>query len=175
LEELVRWSARLHDFGKLQAAWQQWAEAYERARDAAYVHKELLAHTNYDSNLPDDRACERSVRPGRPGHAAASAWYGCQLLPEWAATEKAAVLAAVLSHHGGWCLDDVGHLDPRWNGAWRGAPSVMDAPAPLERDRLARGLMPPGRRFFEWWPLASYLMRTLRLSDWRATEDGTKG
>ena len=174
LEELVQWSANLHDLGKLQAKWQRWAESYERARDAAYEHKQLLAHTNYDSNSPEDRACEKSVRPGRPGHAAASAWYGCRLLPEWAATEKAAVLAAVLSHHGGWSLDDIGPLDPRWDDAWPGTARAMDPPTPLERERMANGLMPTDRRFFDWWPLAAYLMRTLRLSDWRATEDGSR-
>ena len=175
LEELVRWSANLHDLGKLQATWQRWAEAYERARDAAYEHKELLAHTNYDSNLPEDRACEKSVRPCRPGHAAASTWYGYQLLPEWAAIEKTAVLAAVLSHHGGWSLDDIGPLDPRWDDAWSGKARAMDPPTPTERGNMAKGLMPTNRRFFDWWPLASYLMRTLRLSDWRATEDNTRG
>jgi len=175
LEELLRWSANLHDLGKLQATWQRWAEAYERARDAAYEHKEMLAHTNYDSNLPEDRACEKSVRPSRPGHAAASAWYGYQLLPEWAAVEKTAVLAAVLSHHGGWSLDHIGPLDPRWNDAWSGTVRAMYPPTPTERDNMAKGLMPTNRRFFDWWPLAAYLMRTLRLSDWRATEDNTRG
>ena len=94
---------------------------------------------------------------------------------EWAAIEKTAVLAAVLSHHGGWSLDDIGHLDPRWNDAWSGKARAMAPPTPTERRSMARGLMPTNRRFLDWWPLASYLMRTLRLSDWRATEDNTKG
>jgi hypothetical protein len=51
----------------------------------------------------------------------------------------------------------------------------MAPPTPTERGSMARGLMPTNRRFLDWWPLASYLMRTLRLSDWRATEDNTKG
>jgi hypothetical protein len=43
LGELVDWSALLHDLGKLQAQWQAWAEAAQRARDDSYIHSELLA------------------------------------------------------------------------------------------------------------------------------------
>lgn len=89
--------------------------------------------------------------------------------------EKAAVLAAVLSHHGGWGLDNIGKLDPRWHEAWNAEAPKLNPPTPTERDSLARGLMPSNRQFSEWWPLASYLMRTLRLSDQRATEDNTNG
>jgi hypothetical protein len=172
---LVRWSAILHDLGKLQASWQDWAERYEKARDASYEHKELLAHTNYDSNSVEDRAWEKSVQPRRPPHAAASAWYGWRLLPGFDAVKTTAVLAAVLSHHGGWSLDNIGVLDPRWHEAWFGEAPRLNLPTPSERDSLAMGLMPTGRRFVDWWPLASYLMRTLRLSDQRATADNTNG
>jgi len=175
LEELVRWSAILHDLGKLQACWQDWAECYERARDGSYEHKELLAHTSYDSSSAEDRELEKSVQPRRPPHSAASAWYGCYLLPEWTALEKAAVLAAILSHHGGWSLDNIGALDPRWSQAWGAKVPRLNLPKPSERDQLARGMMPTDSRFLRWWPLASYLMRTLRLSDQRATEDNTNG
>jgi hypothetical protein len=104
-------------------------------------------------------------------------------LPEWTAVEKMAVLAAVVSHHGGWSLEGIGVLDPRWFGAcdpqWFGASGVpaplIGPPLPSERDNLTRNMMPSESRFLRWWPLASYLMRTLRLSDWRATEDGTRG
>jgi CRISPR-associated endonuclease/helicase Cas3 len=175
LEELVRWSAILHDLGKLQACWQDWAERYEKARDASYEHNELLAHTNYDSSSAEDRALEKSVEPCRPPHSAASAWYGYHLLPKWTAVKKVAVLAAVLSHHGGWSLDNIGVLDRRWSGAWGTTVPRLNPPTPSERDLLARGMMPTDSRFLRWWPLASYLMRTLRLSDQRATEDNTNG
>jgi CRISPR-associated endonuclease/helicase Cas3 len=175
LEALVRWSAILHDLGKLQASWQDWAERYEKARDASYVHTALLAHTDYDSNSAEDRALEKSVQPRRPPHSAASAWYGFHLLPEWTIVEKAAVLSAVLSHHGGWSLDNIGILDPRWSLAWGTEVPRLNPPTPRERDGLARGIMPADSRFFRWWPVASYLMRTLRLSDRRATEDNTNG
>ena len=175
LEELVRWSAILHDLGKLQASWQDWAERYEKARDASYEHKELLAHTNYDSNSAEDRAREKSVQPRRPPHAAASTWYGWRLLSGFDAVKTTAVLAAVLSHHGGWSLDNIGGLDSRWHEAWFGEAPRLNPPTPSERDSLAMGLIPTGRRFVDWWPLAAYLMRTLRLSDQRATADNTNG
>ncbi|HTX75563.1 MAG TPA: hypothetical protein VMD29_05095 [Terracidiphilus sp.] len=85
------------------------------------------------------------------------------------------MLAAVLSHHGGWGLDSIGVLDPRWNEAWGTKVPSLRPPKPSERDHLARGMMPTDSRFLKWWPLASYLMRTLRLSDQRATEDNTNG
>jgi CRISPR-associated endonuclease/helicase Cas3 len=175
LRDLVRWSAILHDLGKLQQAWQDWAERYETVRDPAYRHTELLAHTNYDSNSPEDRALENSVQPRRPPHAAASAWYGYHLLPDWPRAQKAAVLSAVLSHHGGWSLDNIGNLDARWHRAWNGDAPKLRPPTPTERDSLTKGLIPSNRQFSEWWPLAAYLMRTLRLSDQRATEDNTSG
>ncbi len=177
LEENVRWSALLHDLGKLQGSWQDWAERYERARDPTYVHEVLVAHTNFDYNSPEDRALEKSVQPRRPPHAAASTWYGYALLPDLDGVRIAAVLAAVLSHHGGWSLDRIEGLHVRCNEAGFVKPvGKLKPPTPSERDSLAAGLMPTdGRRFAGWWPLASYLMRTLRLSDQRATEDNTNG
>jgi CRISPR-associated endonuclease Cas3-HD len=175
LMELVRWSALLHDLGKLQKRWQEWAEQCERARDPGYKHAELLAHTNYDSSSAEDRAVERSVQPRRPKHSAASTWYGYNLLPQWTLAQKTAVLAAVLSHHGGWSLNDIEALHPRWQEAWNREAPRLRPPTPAQRDSLAKGLMPADRRFYDWWSLAGYLMRTLRLSDQRATEDTTYG
>jgi CRISPR-associated endonuclease/helicase Cas3 len=182
LTELVGWTAILHDAGKLQKRWQEWAEAAQRARDAAYRHTELLAHTDFDAGDPADRAAARVIRPPRPHHSTAGAFYGCRILERAGSSlppvARAACVAAVLSHHGGWAEREVWPLDPRWK----------DPVKAIRKELASLDLAPPSPagvirllhtelssicldEFAAWWPLASYLTRTLRLSDQMATEE----
>lgn len=183
LPELLDWSAALHDLGKLQAQWQEWAEAAQRARDPLYRHTELLAHTDFDSGNANDRALARTIRPARPHHSAASAYYGFRVLeqvePAVPLIAKAACISAVLGHHGGWAEDTVLQLHPRWEQDFRKVqPSVervaIPAPQVSAVRQLWTGLSSIKLQFAVWWPLAAYLTRTLRLSDQLATEEGSQ-
>jgi len=183
LPKLVDWSAALHDLGKLQEQWQAWAEAAQRARDPLYRHSELLAHTDFDSSNPNDRALSRTMRPARPHHSAASAYYGFRLLentePDLSLIARTACISAVLGHHGGWAEDTILQLHPRWGQDFENVQSsnkkvMLQTPSVATVRRLWTSVSSIKLEFPGWWPLAAYLMRTLRLSDQLATEEGSQ-
>ena len=198
IAEAVRACALLHDLGKLQDSWQQWAEAAQKARDPRYQHKTLLAHTDFDPENPEDREQERALGLRRPPHAAAGAYYGVPLAavlleghvtPDVRDRLASACAAAILAHHGGWIPS------PQRTGQDLGIsrlhPGSREALAESVGKELNIGVLgklesqDDRRRFMErwlepttaadnfgaWWPVAAYLTRTLRLSDQRATSE----
>ncbi len=189
----------LHDLGKLQARWQQWAEAIRRSNDPSYKIATPLAHTDFDPDDPADRERERSLPVHRPPHATSSAYWSLAAIegalaaiPEGLRGEIAsACLAAVLSHHGAFVPKtpglDLGTL-PLIQG-WEkfaeqatGCRLDQDTVAELAKYRDKRGLLTAcldvttsRGNLGNWWPLVAYLMRTLRLSDQRATSEWACG
>jgi CRISPR-associated endonuclease/helicase Cas3 len=189
--------AILHDLGKLQDGWQRWAEAAMRAARPSYVYESPLAHTEFDPSERRDRQRENEISKTtpRPAHAPASAFYGraiiaqliTQIPEEIRAEVASACLAAVLAHHGGWLPDNRGpglgiqKLVRGWEPLLA---ELLGTHLDTERFvRLSREADRRGRlsKFFsatlgpdelgQWWPLVSYLTRTLRLSDQRATAE----
>jgi CRISPR-associated endonuclease/helicase Cas3 len=187
--------ALLHDLGKLQEDWQCWAEAAQRARNPEYEHITALAHTDFDPEKPEDRHLERTLGVRRPRHAPASALYGGALLarmlasiPDAKRTHVAsACAAAILAHHGGWLPEgiDLGtsRLWPGWEQplsdalGWAPDRSLMERLQARTDKRgaaeLLLGATTGPDNLLEWWPLVAYLTRTLRLSDQRATAEGS--
>ncbi len=183
----------LHDLGKLQRRWQDWAEAWQRAQDPAYQQVQALAHTDYDPDNPADRARKRGFQPQRGPHAAQGAYLAQAVLLGAVQTEEqeivvSACLAAILAHHGGWLPTDrdlgLGGLWREWEADLRRAQINGDTPAAVrelcsEPDR--RSLLEDNLKLatapdvlLDNWPLVAYLVRTLRLADQRATaEAGT--
>lgn len=183
----------LHDVGKLQRGWQAWAERAQQSINAAYVHRRPLAHTDFNRENPQDRERERLVNQQgrRPPHAAASAWYSTRAVvsllrqaSEPSRELRAACLAAMLSHHGGWIArsagDDLGvqELVGEANAALAEA-TRLDGIEPLARPRSSGSAAATLKKLLEpvadpdtwsdWAPVVAYLTRTLRLADQRAT------
>jgi CRISPR-associated endonuclease/helicase Cas3 len=180
LARSVHWSSLFHDLGKLQDQWQRWAEAYQSRKEPGYCHDEALAHTTYNFVSHEDRALERETRPTRPPHAAAGAYYA-SMLPvlnaKLAAEEQMAVLVSILSHHGGWWSSrtEVGPLHVLGAVTLQklGFPKTkIAAPSYVQsrrfQDRLEQLF---DDRFEINWPLTAYLVRVLRLSDRKATDE----
>jgi CRISPR-associated endonuclease/helicase Cas3 len=185
----------LHDLGKLQVRWQEWAERYQKQRESSYVMLGPLAHTDFDYDSVDDRARARSLGVSRPPHAAASALYGLAVLgnalsdiPKACRPEVAsACAAAILAHHGSFVPKGFGidlgilPLVDNWSNDFSQLGGHMpDASAftrlvawPDKRGLLNRSVnLTTGLDALErWWPLVAYLMRTLRLADQRATSE----
>ncbi len=187
--EAVLACALLHDLGKLQEGWQRWAEAAQQAKDPTYRHSNALAHTDFNPEDQEDRDRERHLGVRRPPHAPASAYYGraflARLLPavpdDHRAYVASACTAAVLAHHGGWWSRDVDLNPPK---LWRGWEAVVSKTLGWVPDQSAlaglRGysvekmlaITTSADHLAESWPLVGYLIRTLRLSDQRATAEG---
>jgi len=126
----------------------------------------------------------------RPPHAPASAYYGrvfiVQLLPSVPEGQRAyvasACIAAILAHHGGWWPEYVEQnpppLWPGWETAVADAlsfesdPKILSSLRNYSVEKLLKGTT-SADSVIDWWPLVAYLTRTLRLSDQRATAEGT--
>jgi CRISPR-associated endonuclease/helicase Cas3 len=195
LRAAARACGLLHDLGKLQSRWQQWAGAWQSSRNPDYEFSAPLAHTDFNPDSEADRLRQRSLDVRRPSHAAASAYYSCSLLasaldgiPEELLGEIAsACVATIIAHHGAFIPKtpniDLGilALSNDWEqivAECAGCTPNREIVGCLLSERDRRGYleqfleMTTGRGNLErWWPLVSYLTRTLRLSDQRATSE----
>jgi CRISPR-associated endonuclease/helicase Cas3 len=200
---MVRSAARacalLHDLGKLQTGWQDWAEAYQRKKVPGYQHVTPLAHTDFDSNNEEDWLLQRNLGIRRPPHSAASAYYGVLVVAKLLGVDfplgvrdqiSSACAAAILAHHGGWLPpaatsgQSVGVLPlcAQSNEAISqllGKSTELKMITKLEskgnkRAFVEKWLEPSTHadNLCQWWPMVSFLTRTLRLSDRRATSEG---
>lgn len=189
LMEAVVACGHLHDLGKLQDGWQRWAEEIQRTSDEQYQHSAALAHTDFGPDRSDGygRGPKPAVR--RPPHAPASAYYGrafvAHMLPSVPDSGRlhvaSACMAAVLAHHGGWWPGGMETDPPRLWPAWETAAKAVigwapdrEALASLRKYRVEQLLevTTDPDKLEQWWPLVSFLTRTLRLSDQRAMAEG---
>lgn len=159
-------AAQHHDLGKLQTSWDTWAERYQRQLDPGYVHECSLAHTDFNPRNDEHQRAQR-MSGHRPPHAAASAFFAASLLREAGVPpeEQIPVLAAIISHHGGW-FQPARRIDPL------SAHFVRPAPTANDREKFGRFI---GRlfddQFEEYWPIAAIVMAYLRRADQKATEE----
>jgi len=174
----------LHDLGKLQDAWQGWAEAAQKSKDPDYLHAVPLAHTDFDRDNRDDVERERSLGINRPQHAAASCYYGAgiigRMLPQVPGRRElaSAILAAVVAHHGGWWRSnfEAPAMWPDWTvyaaevlGHEIDTNDFGRLQTQAVTDLLDASTGPDS--LSDYWPLVAYLTRTLRLADQRATAE----
>jgi len=172
LSEAVRACALLHDLGKLQYGWQQWAEAAQRVQSATYQHTVPLAHTDFDPEKREDRERERSLGIRRPAHAPASTYYGRAFLVRLLATTPeaqrayvaSACAAAVLAHHGGWWPTDMELNPPKLWPGWETALTQTLGWTAGTKDLVNLQKYTVGKllsattgveNLMEWWPLVA--------------------
>jgi CRISPR-associated endonuclease Cas3-HD len=195
LRLLVRICGLLHDLGKLQTGWQQWAESYQKQKYPDYKMPGALAHTDFDYDNAADRECARFLGVSRPPHACASAFFCLSVLEkafdsipaDIRPSVASACVAAIISHHGAFLPTqggiDIGILPLIANHSNELAP-ILDTPVDpalvrsLANLKDKRGLLSAYLKaatdhdaLENWWPLVAYLMRNLRLSDQRATSE----
>jgi CRISPR-associated endonuclease/helicase Cas3 len=179
LDRLARRIIALHDLGKLDERWQEWAHRWQdevgdiRGEDLSIPDRYMAAHTDYDGQNEAEAALSRRLRRMKPNHAAESAQAALNYL--WGQTNDQgltrAALTAITRHHGAGSSGR--HGDFRAHPSARAAlGEVLDDVESVEwafpAGTLARHMVRPKRQ----GELLAYLLlvRTLRLADQRSQQ-----
>lgn len=188
LEKAVRLVMALHDVGKLDVRWQDWAAEYQKAIGEG-PPPYLVAHTHYEPSNPEHARALRDTRKHKPRtHAGEGAMAAARILWEaldgktWPGLYRAAV-TAIARHHSpqlweagpyrlhpqatdvvGEALATVG--EEEWRAWAKGLICVQQAP------NLEKRLLPaPPEGSWSWWFLYFTLVRILRLCDGMSQEE----
>ena len=183
-DRLARLSIALHDLGKLDARWQEWAHRWQeevgmlREENLTIPDDYLAAHTDFDEQNEEEKALSRKLRRMKPNHAAESAAAAMDWLLEQAGDQALAraALTAILRHHSAGASGRHGPFRAH-AAATRAlmealAQSGLEAAEPagirwtLSEGELARRLIRP-KRERELLPYL-FLVRMLRLADQRS-------
>lgn len=104
-EQLIILMIILHDFGKLNNQWQKPMREYQSKKENIALNDftDVLAHTDYDSNNPNDIALEKECNlKSRGGHAGVGAFIAETVIQELfeSADITYATSMAIARHHG---------------------------------------------------------------------------
>jgi len=108
LDRAIRLMFAVHDLGKLDQKWQEWAHNWQarvcelRGTDRYIPESYMAAHTDFDSTNLIERKESGKIRPERPYHAAESARAGSDLLQAIAGDcthLHVALMTAIVCHH----------------------------------------------------------------------------
>ncbi len=183
LERAVRLVLVLHDLGKLDRRWQDWAARYQEAIGEGRPPF-LVAHTHYEKGHPDHERARRQVKGKPRTHAGEGAYAALRLLGEALEVQRSqeakialwkAAVTAIARHHSPYLTDAEPYvLDPRaqetvatalegagLEGRW--ATRLIDRP-PNNAPNLERRLLSPDDPSLVWL-LYFLLVRVLRLTD----------
>ena len=106
LDKAIRLVIAVHDLGKLDVKWQNWAHRWQEKVSALRDENLILpadylaGHTDYDDQVETERGANRQMRYMRPSHAAESAYAAM----EWLRNDlnlplACAALTAIVRHH----------------------------------------------------------------------------
>lgn len=185
LDRLVRLVIAVHDLGKLDARWQEWAHHWQeevsllRGEDLSIPDHYLAAHTDYNEHDAAEESLNRKLRRMRPNHAAESAAVAMDWLLDQAGDQALArvALTTIVRHHSAGVNGQYGtfHAHPAaasalaevLTAAGIGGTSAENIRWDLpEGGALSRRLIRP-RRESELLPYL-LLARALRLADQRS-------
>ncbi|MBW2137902.1 MAG: CRISPR-associated helicase Cas3' [Deltaproteobacteria bacterium] len=179
LDRLARWVIALHDVGKLDVKWQDWAYRWQeevsklRGQDLHVPANYLAAHTDYDEQSEAEQALNRKLSQMRPNHAAAGAAAAMGWLLDRAADPALAraALTAVARHHSAGANGRHGPFcaHPAARTALQKALGDVDVEGiswEIQQGELSRRLIRP-RRDAELLPYL-FLVRVVRMADQRA-------
>lgn len=128
LDRAIRLMFAVHDLGKLDRVWQEWAHSWQeqvsklRYLDRTIPATYMAAHTDYDSMDASERQAQFHIHPKRPNHAAESTQAGKHLIDALAGNCDAlyvAMATAIICHHSAHFRHD--------HGAWHPDPAAKDA------------------------------------------------
>lgn len=175
--ELIKFTICLHDYGKLNAAWQKPMLDFQRKKLNDDSYFEVIAHTDYNENTDMElsKTCKIKQKPPHAGIGAFQAYY---ILEEIYGKEIARIVGcAILKHHGiktgefktfsisKECLSEAEKII-----------KDIDFDCKLiQRDRgeTLHYIIPPKGKDKEWMTYLIFV-RILRLCDQKATESKDK-
>lgn len=185
LERAIRLALALHDVGKLDKRWQDWAARYqERIGEGKPLF--LVAHTHWEQNNPLHRQAQGEVKGKPKTHAGEGAMASARILFE-ALDAKShpglyhATLTAIARHHSP-SLDEANAFrlhpeatnavadalaavgDETWRDSARWLITEQDAP------NLSKRLL-SAEHAWAWWVLYFVIVRILRLCDGFSQEE----
>lgn len=100
--KLIKTMIILHDYGKLNTAWQKPMQHYQSIKENATIgnFEEILAHTDYNSKDDADIELGKKVNLNkRPAHAGVGAYVAQELLTDYNGYLKSAVSLSIARHH----------------------------------------------------------------------------
>jgi len=98
-EQLIRLTICLHDYGKLNTAWQKPMKEFQKQKTGIDNPTEVLAHTDYDDSTDRELAKECLINK-KPAHAGIGAMQAYELLYDEFSEQVAKVISnAILKHH----------------------------------------------------------------------------
>lgn len=100
-QQLIRLMICLHDYGKLNAAWQKPMKEFQRRKyPDTFDPNEVLAHTDYNDSTDRELAKECKIK-SKPPHAGIGAFVFNQLFLDSFGRDITQIVAiAILKHHG---------------------------------------------------------------------------
>lgn len=98
-EKIIQLTICLHDYGKLNTAWQKPMKEFQKRKTGIDNPTEVLAHTDYNDNTDRELAKECKIK-SKPAHAGIGAFVAKTLLSKEYDRDIANIAAmAILKHH----------------------------------------------------------------------------
>jgi len=97
-EKLIQLTICLHDYGKLNAAWQKPMKEFQKRKTGVDNPTEVLAHTDYDDNTDRELAKECKIK-SKPPHAGIGAFVAKTLISKEYGDIANIVAMAIIKHH----------------------------------------------------------------------------
>ncbi|WP_019538393.1 MULTISPECIES: CRISPR-associated helicase/endonuclease Cas3 [Proteiniphilum] len=174
-EQLIRLTICLHDYGKLNAAWQKPMKEFQKRKTGIDNPTEVLAHTDYDDSIDKELAKECRIK-SKPPHAGIGALQAYEILyDEYSESIAKGVCNAILKHHSpetksfpdffisDICIKEMEHLLMEYK--------IKGNLIKKERGELLDDIIPNNDKE---WILYFFVVRILRLCDQKATESFEK-
>ena len=174
-EQLIILTICLHDYGKLNAAWQKPMKEFQKQKTGIDNPTEVLAHTDYDDSTDRELAKECRIK-NKPPHAGIGAMQAYEILYDEYSEEVAKVISnAILKHHSpesksfvdfsipDYCIHEEKSLFEEY--------SLRGEFLKKEHGEMLDDIVPIKDKE---WMLYLFIVRILRLCDQKATESFEK-
>jgi CRISPR-associated endonuclease/helicase Cas3 len=174
-EKIIQLTICLHDYGKLNTAWQKPMKEFQKRKTGIDNPTEVLAHTDYNHNTDRELAKECRIK-SKPAHAGIGAMQAYEILHDEYSEEIAKIASnAILKHHS--CetqsfvdftisesnLKEIKILFEEY--------SLRGSLTKMEKGESLQDIVPTKDKE---WLLYLFFVRILRLCDQKATESFEK-